>query len=122
MLNTDAHNPRVKKRMTKADFIKNNRGINDNGDLPDQFLSDIYDDIVNNEIRMQDQAELGLALVSAPGLTGALANVGRDLQKEAYALQSNGMATKTEVCSYHICQYIMLSPPGSFQDYDALST
>ncbi len=52
MLNTDAHNPRVKKRMTKADFIKNNKGINDNADLPEEFLSDIYDDIVNNEIRI----------------------------------------------------------------------
>jgi brefeldin A-inhibited guanine nucleotide-exchange protein len=100
MLNTDAHNPRVKKRMTKADFIKNNKGINDNADLPEQFLNDIYDDIVNNEIRMQDQVDLGLALASGPGFTGAIVNVGRDLQKEAYALQSNGMANKTEVCPY----------------------
>ncbi|KAF8639703.1 hypothetical protein AX17_000965 [Amanita inopinata Kibby_2008] len=97
MLNTDAHNPQVKKRMTKADFIKNNRGINDNADLPEQFLSDIYDDIVNNEIRMKDEVEVGLSLMnSGPGIAGALANVGRDLQKEAYVLQSNGMANKTE--------------------------
>ncbi|KAF8627181.1 hypothetical protein AX15_004499 [Amanita polypyramis BW_CC] len=96
MLNTDAHNPRVKKRMTKADFVKNNKGINDNSDLPEEFLSDIYDDIVNNEIRMQDESELGLPLPSGPGITGAFANVGRDLQKEAYVLQSNGMANKTE--------------------------
>ncbi|PFH46320.1 hypothetical protein AMATHDRAFT_7967 [Amanita thiersii Skay4041] len=96
MLNTDAHNPQVKKRMTKADFIKNNRGINDNADLPEQYLSDIYDDIVNNEIRMKDEVEVGLVLSSGPGIAGALANVGRDLQKEAYVLQSNGMANKTE--------------------------
>jgi brefeldin A-inhibited guanine nucleotide-exchange protein len=98
MLNTDAHNPQVKKRMTKADFIKNNRGINDNADLPEEFLSEVFDEIVSNEIRMKDEMEAGaLAGISGPGLANALANVGRDLQKEAYVMQSNGMATKTEV-------------------------
>ena len=98
MLNTDAYNPQVKKRMTKADFIKNNRGINANEDLPDELLSQIFDDIQNNEIRMKDEVEAGFsALAPGPGLANALANVGRDLQKEAYVLQSNGMANKTEV-------------------------
>jgi brefeldin A-inhibited guanine nucleotide-exchange protein len=97
MLNTDAHNPQVKKRMTKPDFIKNNRGINDNTDLPEELLSEIFDEIVTNEIRMKDEVEAGPNVaVSGPGLANALANVGRDLQKEAYAMQSNGMANKTE--------------------------
>ena len=96
MLNTDAHNPQVKKRMTKSDFIKNNRGINDNADLPEEFLSEIFDNIVSNEIRMKDEIETG-AQSGSPGLANTLANVGRDLQKEAYVLQSNGMANKTEV-------------------------
>ena len=26
MLNTDAHNPQVKKKMTKADFVRDERG------------------------------------------------------------------------------------------------
>jgi brefeldin A-inhibited guanine nucleotide-exchange protein len=97
LLNTDAHNPQVKKRMTKADFVKNNRGINDNNDLPEEFLSTIYDDIVNDEIRMKDEIETSVT-TTGPGLANALANVGRDLQKEAYVMQSNGMANKTEVC------------------------
>ncbi|KAF8655294.1 hypothetical protein AX16_003193 [Volvariella volvacea WC 439] len=97
MLNTDAHNPQVKKRMTKADFIKNNSGINDNNDLPEEFLSEIYDDIVNNEIRMKDEVEAGsLVPTSGVSLATALANVGRDLQREAYMTQSHGMASKTE--------------------------
>ncbi|KAG6814203.1 hypothetical protein H0H92_000880 [Tricholoma furcatifolium] len=97
MLNTDAHNPQIKQRMSKADFMKNNRGINDNNDLPEEFLSNIYDEIVSNEIRMKDEVESTLTLnMGGPGLAGALANVGRDLQKEAYVMQSNGMATKTE--------------------------
>lgn len=96
MLNTDAHNPQVKHRMTKNDFIKNNRGINDDADLPEEFLSVIYDDIVNNEIRMKDEMDAALA-GSGPGITGSLVTVGRDLQREAYMLQSSGMANKTEV-------------------------
>ncbi|KAF9462613.1 hypothetical protein BDZ94DRAFT_1260846 [Collybia nuda] len=97
LLNTDAHNPQVKKRMTKTDFIKNNRGINDNEDLPEEFLSNIFEEIVTNEIRMKDEVEAGpLVTGPGPGLANALANVGRDLQKEAYVMQSNGMATKTE--------------------------
>jgi brefeldin A-inhibited guanine nucleotide-exchange protein len=99
MLNTDAYNPQVKKRMTKVDFIKNNRGINDGSDLPEEFLSEIFEDIANNEIRMKDEIEAGLSVVSTgPGFANAIASVGRDLQKEAYVMQSNGMANKTEVC------------------------
>ncbi|KAG7096991.1 hypothetical protein E1B28_004386 [Marasmius oreades] len=95
LLNTDAHNPQIKKRMTKPDFIKNNRGINDNADLPEEFLSAIYDEIVNNEIKMKD--EVGrTASATGPGLASVLANMGRDLQKEAYVMQSSGMANKTE--------------------------
>jgi brefeldin A-inhibited guanine nucleotide-exchange protein len=98
MLNTDAHNPQVKHRMTKSDFIKNNRGINDGADLPEEFLSGIFDEIVSNEIRMKDEVDVG-SNVTQPGprIANALANVGRDLQKEAYVIQTNGMANKTEV-------------------------
>lgn len=98
MLNTDAHNPQVKNRMTKADFVKNNRGINDGADLPEEFLSSVFDEIVHNEIRMKDEMDtVPVPLTPGPGLASALANVGRDLQKEAYMMQSNNMANKTEV-------------------------
>jgi brefeldin A-inhibited guanine nucleotide-exchange protein len=100
MLNTDAYNPQVKRRMTKTDFIKNNRGINDGADLPEEFLNSIYDDIYANEIRMKDEVEAAImnaTAVPASGLAGALANVGRDLQREAYVAQSAGMAHKSEV-------------------------
>ncbi|KAK9763124.1 guanine nucleotide exchange protein for ADP-robosylation factor, partial [Basidiobolus ranarum] len=55
MLNTDLHNPQVKNRMTKAEFLKNNAGIDDKADLPDKFLEEIYDDISKNEIRIKDE-------------------------------------------------------------------
>lgn len=83
--------------MTKQGFIANNRGINDGQDLPEDLLNGIYDEIVNNEIRMKDEIEVPTIAAPGPGIAGVLANVGRDLQKEAYMMQSNTMANKTEV-------------------------
>ena len=98
MLNTDAHSRQVKNRMTKQGFIANNRGSNDGQDLPEDLLNAIYDEIVNNEIRMKDEIEAVPNIATpGPGIAGMLANVGRDLNKEAYMMQSNNMANKTEV-------------------------
>ena len=38
--------------MTKMDYIKMNRGINDSKDLPREYLEEIYDEIASREIRM----------------------------------------------------------------------
>ncbi|KAJ1916322.1 guanine nucleotide exchange protein for ADP-robosylation factor [Mycoemilia scoparia] len=54
MLNTDLHSAQVKRRMTKDQFIANNRGINDNSDLPEQMLVAIYDEIGRDEIILKD--------------------------------------------------------------------
>ena len=48
MLNTDLHNPSIKpeRRMTVDSFIRNNRGIGENGsDLPEDFLVGIFNRI-----------------------------------------------------------------------------
>lgn len=54
MLNTDAHNPNVKpeRKMTRVQFIANNRGIDDGKDLPEPMLTELYDSIVANPIKM----------------------------------------------------------------------
>lgn len=39
--------------MTKADFIRNNRGIDNGKDLPEEYLGAVYDQIVKNEIKMK---------------------------------------------------------------------
>ncbi|KAI0564243.1 Guanine nucleotide exchange factor [Gracilaria domingensis] len=52
MLHTDAHNDTIKNKMTKEDFIRNNRGINDGGDLDPKFLGNLYDRITTTEIRL----------------------------------------------------------------------
>ncbi|KAK8729377.1 hypothetical protein OTU49_008796 [Cherax quadricarinatus] len=53
MLTTDLHSVQVKHKMTKEQYIKMNRGINDSKDLPEEYLSSIYDEIAGNEIKMK---------------------------------------------------------------------
>ncbi|GAA6059055.1 hypothetical protein JCM10212_001280 [Sporobolomyces blumeae] len=97
LLNTDAHNPQVKKPMSKTEFIKNNRGIDDGKDLDEALLSGIYDEINANEIRMKDEVEAaGPQLAAGTGIANAIATVGRDLQREAYVWKSESMVNKTE--------------------------
>ena len=45
MLNTDLHSQQVKKRMTKEDFIKNNRRIDGAGALSDEYFSKLFDEV-----------------------------------------------------------------------------
>ena len=52
MLTTDLHNDQVKVKMTKEDYIKMNRGINESKDLPREYLEAIYEEISKEEIRM----------------------------------------------------------------------
>lgn len=106
MLNTDQHSSKLKgKRMTNEDFIKNNRGINDSADLPDEYLNSIYDEIAHNEIVLNTERENAAALGILPQApAGSLASRAgqvfltgtRDLQKEAYAQASEEMSTKAE--------------------------
>eukprot|EP01135_Chromosphaera_perkinsii_P000995 Nk52_evm9s156 gene=Nk52_evmTU9s156 len=58
MLTTDLHNPGVKNKMTKAQFVSNNRGINDSRDLPKEYLEGIYDEIAASPIKMKGQEKM----------------------------------------------------------------
>jgi brefeldin A-inhibited guanine nucleotide-exchange protein len=59
MLNTDLHNPAIKeeRRMTKAGFTRNNSGICDGQDLPEEFLTGIFDRIKENPISLKEDDE-----------------------------------------------------------------
>lgn len=50
MLHTDLHNPQNKKRMTKEEFVKNNRGIDGGKDVPRQLLEAVYDNIKSKKV------------------------------------------------------------------------
>ncbi|KAI8338556.1 hypothetical protein BC941DRAFT_423211 [Chlamydoabsidia padenii] len=112
LLNSDAHNPNLKKRMTLQDFIKNNRGLDDGGDISLEIQETIYNEIQNNEIKMKDEVERGeidaLFSHSATGNTGgalgimgfqnALVSAGitRDVRREAFQAATEKMGSKTE--------------------------
>uniref|UniRef100_A0A2N9FAY8 SEC7 domain-containing protein n=1 Tax=Fagus sylvatica TaxID=28930 RepID=A0A2N9FAY8_FAGSY len=56
MLNTDQHNPQVKKKMTEEEFIRNNRAINGGQDLPREYLSELFHSISNKAITIFGQS------------------------------------------------------------------
>eukprot|EP00079_Xenopus_tropicalis_P009316 XP_002933226.2 PREDICTED: brefeldin A-inhibited guanine nucleotide-exchange protein 2 isoform X1 [Xenopus tropicalis] len=64
MLTTDLHSPQVKNKMTKEQYIKMNRGINDSKDLPEEYLSSIYDEIEGKKIAMKETKEHTIATKS----------------------------------------------------------
>lgn len=53
MLTTDLHSPQVKTKMTKEQYIRLNRGNTDSKDVPEEYLSQIYDEIAGHEIKMK---------------------------------------------------------------------
>uniref|UniRef100_A0A5F9CTZ7 ARF guanine nucleotide exchange factor 1 n=1 Tax=Oryctolagus cuniculus TaxID=9986 RepID=A0A5F9CTZ7_RABIT len=65
MLTTDLHSPQVKNKMTKEQYIKMNRGINDSKDLPEEYLSAIYNEIAGKKISMKETKELTIPTKSS---------------------------------------------------------
>ncbi|KAJ2869749.1 guanine nucleotide exchange protein for ADP-robosylation factor [Coemansia aciculifera] len=101
MLNTDQHSPQVRNRMTKAEFINNNRGINDGKNLDPALLERIYDQIVHNEIKMKDDPLEGkLQSRGDSGAGGPLfvlwGNNTANRIREQHAHASAAMAAKSE--------------------------
>jgi brefeldin A-inhibited guanine nucleotide-exchange protein len=62
MLQTNLHNPAIKeeKKMTKEQFIKQNKGISTDGELSDQLLSEIYERIAAEPISINDDKSGGM--------------------------------------------------------------
>ena len=76
MLNTDLHNPNLapNKKMTREQFVRNNRGINDDEDLPQEYLEGLYDEIWTQQIQVdRDLADYTLGGGAAACLTDASA-------------------------------------------------
>ncbi|KAI8618119.1 hypothetical protein BC830DRAFT_1110414 [Chytriomyces sp. MP71] len=87
LLNTDQHNPQVRRRMTREDFQRNNRGCNNGKDFDPEYLGAIYEAIKSNEIVMPEEHEGDLGFNYA----------WRELMKRASAMNP-----------------LMTSPRGSF--------
>ncbi|CAB4288468.1 unnamed protein product [Prunus armeniaca] len=78
MLNTDQHNPQVKKKMTEEEFIRNNRAINGGKDLPREYLSELFQSISNNAITLFGQS--GLPVIMNPSRWIELMNRSKTVQ------------------------------------------
>lgn len=72
MLNTDAHSPHVKNKMTREGFLSNNRAIDEGKDIDPAILGGIYDRIVQEEIKLRPSPNCPTqsSTVSASGASG----------------------------------------------------
>lgn len=59
MLNTDLHSPSIKpeRRMTVESFLRNNRGIADGQDLPEEYMTGIFKRIKENPFSLKEDDE-----------------------------------------------------------------
>jgi hypothetical protein len=62
LLNVDQHSERVKKRMSEAQFLQNNRGLNGGGAFPMYLQQDIFSSIHKTELRVPEESSLELVL------------------------------------------------------------
>jgi hypothetical protein len=101
MLNTDLHNPAIKeeRRMTKDSFIRNNRGIADGKDLPDETLGSIFDRIKKNQISLKEDDEARMKLRVKPMSTHN-ASVSNALNPSPFFVSSHADVDKARENSY----------------------
>ncbi|XP_068119264.1 brefeldin A-inhibited guanine nucleotide-exchange protein 2 [Hyperolius riggenbachi] len=99
MLTTDLHNPQVKNKMTKEQYIKMNCGINDSKDLPEEYLSAIYDEIEGKKIAMRETKEHTIANKSTKP------NVASEKERRLlYNMEMEQMAKTAKALMEAICQ------------------
>lgn len=99
MLHTDAHNDTIKIKMSKEEFIKNNRGINDGGDLDPVFLGDLYDRIITTEIKLVDSKRDSTPGADVKTLDGAATAAAMDPAQRArkFKEESERLMAQTKV-------------------------
>eukprot|EP01060_Flectonema_neradi_P006340 TRINITY_DN1426_c0_g2_i2.p1 TRINITY_DN1426_c0_g2~~TRINITY_DN1426_c0_g2_i2.p1 ORF type:complete len:1560 (+),score=299.45 TRINITY_DN1426_c0_g2_i2:80-4759(+) len=105
MLHTDAHSAHIKDKMTKEEFMRNNKGIDEGKSLPEQMLSDIYDRVTSTPFMLQGgdkEDELEPANKKDKKKTGVMVNLvdvfSSDDKKRAanYVAESRAMLQKTK--------------------------
>lgn len=96
LLNTDLHNPQVKKRMTQDEFLKNNKGIDDGNDLNKEFLNELYYQISSKEIKLKEEnfeSEVANSRANTPNTLAAQFDIlgVRSNKKSNYDPQANSL-------------------------------
>lgn len=96
MLHTDAHNNTIKHKMSKEDFIRNNRGINDGSDLDPTFLSGLYERITTTEIRLAGSKKDSSA-GDGQALNGAVAAMDPTQRARQFEQESKELMDATKI-------------------------
>lgn len=98
MLHTDAHNDTIKHKMSKEEFIRNNRGINDGGDLDHKFQGNLYDRITTTEIRLSSSSnESKMHPESMSVTTPAMAAMDPAQRAKLFEQESERLMAQTKV-------------------------
>ncbi|EGC29497.1 hypothetical protein DICPUDRAFT_93138 [Dictyostelium purpureum] len=87
LLNTDAHNPAIKNKMTKKSFVQNNTGFKGKKDLPIEYLENLYDRIINSELKMSDDSLFSNAQIK--GWLFKMTSNEKKWQKRWFVLKNN---------------------------------
>ncbi|KAM9953170.1 hypothetical protein ACTFIR_008231 [Dictyostelium discoideum] len=87
LLNTDAHNPAIKNKMTKRSFVQNNTGFKGKKDLPIEYLESLYDRIINCELKMDSDSLFSNALIK--GWLNKMTSNEKTWQRRWFVLKNN---------------------------------
>ncbi len=92
MLNTDLHSVHVKAKMTVDEFVRNNRGIDDEKDLPRPFLEAIHNRIKTREIKLDGDTAASHVTVGAASAVEDNIFVSLEKKKQQnYKLESDSL-------------------------------
>jgi len=89
MLQTDLHNPGVKHKMTKDQFVTNNRGIDNGKNLERDYLESLYDSVAANPMSLKEDEEAKSKLESQAAQS--LEARARLFQKESKVIVSRSL-------------------------------
>jgi len=98
MLQTNLHNPAIRedKRMTKEQFIKQNKGISADGELPDDLLMEIYDRIAAQPISINSETDKALKKKEEQPSFVMFQATSEKIKKDAYSQERKEMVRAGE--------------------------
>lgn len=107
MLQTDLHNPSIpeEKKMDKAGFLRNNRGINNGEDLPEEYMGGIFDRIKQSPISLKEDEDFkarnkrggaGVKAVAATTIFGTSIAAADRQRRDAYIKERETMVRQSE--------------------------
>lgn len=99
ILTTDLHSPQIKNRMTKEQYIRMNAPTDSKEKgLPEEFLSQIYDEIAQSEIKVKGTTKLsGQTPVNGTKWTDKLAPGSNKQRRLLYNMELESMAETARI-------------------------